>query len=58
MKEHVIDGRYIETIMVDIELESNFSEYNSVRWWVDGKEVLASDIEMVIYNDEEQNDEL
>lgn len=52
MKEHVIDGRYIETIMVDIELESEFAEYNSVRWFVNGNEVLAGDIEMIIYNEE------
>ncbi len=45
-------GDEIESIVLDAE---SIKEYNSIRWFWNGNEINANDIELVIYNDEEQN---
>lgn len=49
MTETVYRGDIIEDIIMD-----NVDEWNSIRWFWNGHEINARDLEMVIYNDEEQ----
>lgn len=51
MDEYVYNGKALEYIVTEAEV---FNKYNSIRWWVNGNEVNTKDIEMVIYNDENE----
>ena len=53
MKEIVFNGL---DIAYQMEESNNIVEYNSIRFWVNGKEVAPSEVELVFYNDEEQNE--
>lgn len=46
MEEEVFEGLALEYIATEAE---GIDEYNSIRWWVNGKEVLAKDIKMIVY---------
>ena len=52
MIENSYRGDELEYIATEAE---GIQEYNSIRWFWNGHEINAHDIEMVIYNDEEQN---
>lgn len=46
MEEEVFNGLSLEYLATAAE---GINEYNSIRWWVDGKEVLVHNIKMVVY---------
>ena len=51
MTEQVYRGDEIEYIVTKAE---GINEWSSVSWFWNGNEINASDLEIVIYNDEEQ----
>lgn len=55
MTEIVFNG---QDIAYQMEESNNIKEFNSVRFWVNGKEINSLDLKLVFYNDEEQNEEL
>ena len=55
MDEQVFRGDKIEDVMLSSQ---GIEEYNSILWFWNGNEINAKDIELVIYNDEEQNNGL
>lgn len=52
MEEEVFNGNEIASIVSEAQ---GINDYNSIRFWVDGKEVLASNLKMVVYNDPDQS---
>lgn len=51
MKTESFRGDEIKYIITEAE---GINDYSSIRWFWNGNEINAHDIEMVIYNDEEQ----
>jgi hypothetical protein len=52
MAEEAFRGDEIESIVTEA---SGVNEYNSIRWWWNGNEINARDLELVIYNDKEED---
>lgn len=48
MKETVFDGNEIASIVTEAEM---ISDYNSIRFFANGNEIRAKDLEMIVYNE-------
>ena len=53
MNETIFNGL---DIAYQMEESNNIIEYNSIRFWANGKEIYPQDLKLVFYNDEEQNE--
>ncbi|RLF07495.1 MAG: hypothetical protein DRJ64_02870 [Thermoprotei archaeon] len=55
MAERIYSGDVVGSIATEAE---GIRDYNSVRFWVDGKEIPAHKLEMVVYMDDETEYEI